>query len=337
MPTIALDLSAHQLRPDHPLSRLSEVASDSYGAARLAAEHLLERGLRHYAYVGVHGRVWSERRQEGFCERVREAGFEAQVYAPPRAVRDRVWEREQPVLARWLSNLPRPIGLLACNDERGREVLEACRVGGLQVPEEIAVVGVDNDELLCELADPPLSSVALNAEAGGYRAAALLDRMMRARLRGRATRTKPQRLLVEPLRVVTRRSTDIVAQGDPEIAAALRFLHDHAGELIGVGDVVKRLLISRRASRFAFARPSAGPIREELERIRLERAKRLLLETDHPIPRVAEAAGFASPSYLAQVFRKSVGQTPARYRRQGRHAGCTRNLKIILLIKFSSI
>jgi LacI family transcriptional regulator len=318
LPTIALDLSAQQLRPDHPLSRLSDVASDSYGAARLAAEHLLERGLRHYAYVGVHGRVWSERRQEGFCARVREAGFEARAYVPPRAMRDRVWEREQPVLARWLSDLPRPIGLLACDDERGREVLEACRVGGRQVPEEIAVVGVDNDELLCELADPPLSSVALNAEAGGYRVAALLDQMMRTRLRGRAARTKPRRLLIEPLRVVTRRSTDMIAQGDPEIAAALRFLQDHAGELIRVGDVVKRLMISRRALEIRFRNAVGRTVREELERIRLERAKRLLLETDHSITRVAEAAGFNSPSYLAQVFRRHVGQTPARYRMQGR-------------------
>ena len=294
------------------------MASDSFGAARLAAEHLLERGLRHFAYVGVHGRVWSERRREGFSQRVHEAGFEARVYAPPRATRDRDWEREQPVLARWLSELPRPIGLLACDDERGREVLEACRVGGRQVPEEIAVVGVDNDELLCELADPPLSSVALNAEAGGYRAAALLDQMMRARLRGRATRTRARRLLIEPLRVVTRRSTDIIAQGDPEIAAALRFLQDHAGELIGVSDVVKRLLISRRALEIRFRQAVGRTIREELERIRLERAKRLLLETDHSIARVAEAAGFHSSSYLAQVFRKSFGQTPARYRMQGR-------------------
>jgi LacI family transcriptional regulator len=130
--------------------------------------------------------------------------------------------------------------------------------------------------------------------------------------------TKARRLLIEPLRVVTRRSTDIIAQGDPEIAVALRFLQDHAGELIGVGDVVKRLMTSRRALEIRFRKAVGRTVREELERIRLERAKRLLLETDHPITRVAEAAGFNSPSYLAQVFRRNVGQTPARYRMQGR-------------------
>ena len=188
LPAIALDLAEEQLRPDHPLARFSEIASDSHGAARMAAEHLLERGFRHYAFVGTTGRVWSDRRLESFCARIREAGFQPHVYDPPRARRDRVWEREQLVLARWLAELPRPIGLMSCDDDRGREVLEACRAGGLHVPEEVAVIGVDNDELLCELADPPLSSVALNVEPGGYRLAGLLDRLMRApRSRPRST------------------------------------------------------------------------------------------------------------------------------------------------------
>lgn len=318
LPTVALDLSEDQLRPDHRLSRISEVASDSRGAARMAAEHLLERGFRYYAFVGVRGRVWSNRREEGFCTRIREAGLEPHIYRPPRAAPDHFWEREQPALARWLGALPRPIGLMACNDDRGREVLEACRASGLHVPEDVAVVGVDNDELLCELADPPLSSVALNAEAGGYRVAALLDRLMRERASGRPPGRKPRRLLVEPLHVVTRRSTDIVALDDSEVAAALHFLHDHAGEPIAVGDVVGHLLISRRSLEMRFRKAVGRTIHEELQRVRLERAKRLLLETDLPILSVAEVAGFASPSYLGQVFRQIFGVTPARYRRQGR-------------------
>jgi LacI family transcriptional regulator len=312
LPTVALDLSEEQLRPENPLSRLSEVASDSYGAASLAAEHLLVRGFRHYAFVGLAGRIWSERRQTGFCERIRAAGFEPHVYVPPRRRRERLWEHEQGILADWLRRLPRPAGLMACNDDRGREVLEACRAADIRVPEEMAVIGVDNDELLCEVADPPLSSVALNAEAGGYRVAALLDRMMHGRVR------KPARLKVEPLRVVTRRSTNIVALDDPVVAAALHFIHDHAGQPIDIGDVVDRVLVSRRALEIRFKQVTGRTLLGELRRVRLERARRLLLETDLSLSRIAGAAGYSSESYLTQVFRQELGQTPARYRRQAR-------------------
>jgi LacI family transcriptional regulator len=309
LPTIALDLSEKQLEPEHPLSRLSEVASDSFRAAEMAAEHLLERGFRHFAFVGVAGRVWSQRREASFCQSVSAAGFDPQVYRPPRAGRDRVWEREQPVLADWLLHLPKPAGVMACNDDRGREVLEACRSSGIRVPEELAVVGVDNDELLCDLADPPLSSVVLNAEGVGYRAAALLDRMMRRRWR------KPRRLVAEPLYVVTRRSTDMVAIDDPEVAAALGFIHDHAAEPIGVEDVVHHLAISRRNIEIRFQRIVGRTLHAELQRVRLERARRFLLETDVPVPKIAESVGYRTPSYFIQVFRAEHDMTPAKYRR----------------------
>jgi LacI family transcriptional regulator len=202
--------------------------------------------------------------------------------------------------------------VMACNDDRGREVLEACRAAGLRVPEEVAVVGVDNDELLCELGDPPLSSVALNAEAGGYRAAALLDLMMRGRVR------KRRQLLVEPLHVVARRSTDIVALDDPEVAAALHFIHDHAAEPIVVDDLVRHVLISRRSLEIRFRTVTGRTLHAEIQRVRVARACRLLLETELAVSRVAEASGFGSPSYLSQIFRREFATTPAGYRRRHR-------------------
>jgi LacI family transcriptional regulator len=312
LPTIALDLNEQELQPGHPLARLSEVASDSRGAARLAAEHLLDHGFRQFAFIGIAGRVWSARRQAAFIERLGESGFETRVYAPARRRADQGWEREQPHLGRWLAALPTPCGVMACNDDRGRQVLEACRAQGLRVPEDIAVVGVDNDELLCELADPPLSSVALNAEAGGYRVAGLLEQLMRGRIR------RPQRLVVEPLHVVARRSTAIDVQEDPEVAAAIHFLHDHACGPLGVGDVVRHLAISRRALEIRFRRSLGRSLHDEIRRVRLDRARRLLVETDLPIPRVAASSGFRDASYLARVFQKELGTSPARYRRQMR-------------------
>lgn len=307
LPTIALDLDETQLRRGSRLSRLSEVASDSHGAAVVAAEHLLERRFPHYAFVGD-GRVWSRRRQAGFCQCVQAAGFTPAVYTPARGP-GRAWDREQKVLAQWLQRLPKPVGLMACNDDRGRQVLEACRAAGIAVPEEIAVIGVDNDELLCELSDPPLSSVALNAEGGGYQAAELLARMMQGN-----PPAHPARLVVEPLRVITRRSTDITALDDADVAAALRFVQLHAGRPLRIEDIVDHVQISRRALEIRFHKALGRTIHDEIQRARLERAKRLLQETALPVPKVAEAAGYASPSYLIQVFRQHVGLTPAKYR-----------------------
>ncbi|NQT39356.1 MAG: DNA-binding transcriptional regulator [Planctomycetes bacterium] len=308
LPAVALDLSDRQRKRDNPLSKLCEISSDSYQAARMAAEHLLERGFGHFAFVGLPDRVWSKRRKESFCRRIAEAGFRTNVYVPPRRKRDREWGSEQTIMAKWLAELPTPIGLMACNDDRGREVLEACRAARFDVPEQVAVVGVDNDTLLCELAAPPLSSVAMNAERGGYEAAQLLDRLMCGR------RGKRQRIVVEPLHVVTRRSTDVVAMADLDVAAALRFIHDNAHRPIQVTDAVKITGLSRRALEIRFQQTLGRSIHAEIQRAHLERAKRLLLETDLPMPDVAEGSGFGSASYLGVVLHKQLGMTPARYR-----------------------
>ena len=308
LPTIALDLQEDQLCEPCPLAKLGEVSSDSFHAAQMAADHLLERKFLHYAFVGVTGQVWSDRRERSFCDRIATAGFRPYVYPFPKSRGRQAWDREQVILADWLQKLPKPVGLMASNDERGRQVLEACRAGGIDVPEKIAVIGVDNDELLCELSDPPLSSVALNAEQGGYRAAALLDKMMRGRQR------KPLRLRVEPLCVITRRSTDIVALDDAEVALALRFIHERATDSIDIHDVVKHVQLSRRALEMRFKKAVGRTIHAEIMRIRMEQAKRLLLESQMAIPRVALAAGFKTASYFVQVFRQEIGITPARYR-----------------------
>jgi len=312
LPLVALDLSNLQLAPDSPFSRCSELSSDSRRAAELAAEHLLDRGFRNYAFVGIARRIWSQRREQAFCERIRRAGFEPHVYPTPRRKTDRQWAREQAILEGWLRGLPKPVGLMACNDDRGREVMEACRGAGVRVPEEAAVVGVDNDELLCELADPPLSSVALNAERGGFDAAALLAGLMSRRIR------KPRRIVTPALGVVTRRSTDMTAIEDSEVANAVRFIYENAGGHLRIDDIADEMAISRRSLEIRFERALGRTLHEEIRRVRLERATRLLLETDLPMTTVAETSGFNTPSYLAQIFKQHTGMTPAQYRRQSR-------------------
>jgi LacI family transcriptional regulator len=311
LPLIALDLSQEQLARTNPLSQVCEICPDSHKAGRMAAEHLLQRGLRQFAFAGVSkSTLWSSRREEGFCERLAESGCTCHIYRLPELRRDRHWGREQAVMSRWLRGLPLPIGLLACDDDRGREVLEACRAAELRVPADVAVLGVDNDELLCELSDPPLSSVALNLERGGYEAAALLDRLMSGQARA------PQRILVEPTWVVTRRSSDVLALEDRSVATALHFIHDNAGRPIGVLDVVRHSGCSRRTLEMRFRAALGRSLHDEIQRTRLERAKRLLVETDLPVGRIAAASGFASPDYLTRVFHSQIGLAPAEYRRQ---------------------
>ncbi|HVT28189.1 MAG TPA: XylR family transcriptional regulator, partial [Lacipirellulaceae bacterium] len=288
--------------------KFSEISSDPVEVSRLAAEHLIERRLTRFAYIGSDDRGWSGRREKTFRAHLAKHGFEPYVYTLPKVRRDRLWEREQAILARWMSKLPTPIGVFACDDDRGREVLEACKLSGLNVPEDVAVVGVDNDEVFCELADPPLSSISLNAETAGYRAAALLDAMMQGRER------KRQQIVVEALGVVTRRSTDIVAVDDEDIANALQFIRRQHGRDITVDRVAEEVALSRRSLEKRFRDVIGRTILEEIQLTRLERAKRLLLETTYPISKVAEIAGFGSAGYFIQFFQKQVGKTPRKYR-----------------------
>ena len=311
LPVVALDLSETQLATGSPWSRMCQLTSDSEGAVRLAVKHLLEKGLRHFGFVGIAGKIWSDRRQQAFVRQIAEAGYDALAYASARR-RRLPWGHEQAAISRWLAALPKPVGVLACNDDRGREVLAACRQAKLRVPEEVAVIGVDNDELLCDLSDPPLSSVALGAERAGYEAAALLDDLMAGRVK------RARRLVAAALGVVARRSTDVLVHEDPEVAAALRFIHDRAGQPLRVYDVVSNLGDARRSLEIRFRQALGRSIHAEIQRTRLERARQLLLETDLPLPKVARACGFRSPSYLAAVFHRHLGVTPVRYRAHNR-------------------
>jgi LacI family transcriptional regulator len=218
------------------------------------------------------------------------------------------WEQEQRILLAWLKSLPKPVGLMACNDICGREVLQACAAAGLRVPDDVAVVGVDNDELMCELSSPPLSSIALDVEKAGYEAARLLDSLMSGHL------AEERVVQVEPVYVVTRQSSEIMAPDDPCVATALQYIKTHAGQPIGVSHVVEQTNASRRTLERRFSRALGRSISSEITQRRLERAKRLLLETDLPSYRVAAAAGFGTIKTFNRVFRRALGVSPRRFR-----------------------
>ena len=312
LPAIGIDLPRSKAVRKGALAKISEIRTDSHQAGCLAAEHFLDRGFRHFAFCGYAGRDWSNRRQEGYCRRLQEAGYACEVYRSVHLKRLLSWEEEQPRVVAWLKTLPTPAGVMACNDDRGRQVLEASLLAGLAVPDDVAVLGADDDHLICNLSNPPLSSVVFNLEQAGYRAAELLEGLMAGKIRG------PQEIVVEPLRVVARRSTDVIAVEDPHVARSLRFIRDQVRQPIGVGDVVAVAGISRRGLEIRFRRALGRSIRSEIQRVRLASARQLLCETNLPAQRIAELAGFSSLPYLSNVFHREVGLTLAEYRRRSR-------------------
>jgi LacI family transcriptional regulator len=304
VPTVTIGMS--YLGLDH--EGIADIFPDENEVAKLAADHLLERGFRNFAYVGSPDRGWCKMRYAAFCRYLHGFGIEPYVYESPPGQRGRKWEFEQSVLADWIGSLPTPMGVFACDDDRGREVLEASALAGVSVPEDLAVVGVDNDDVFCELSDPPLSSVRLNARTAGYRAAQLLDSLMSGH------NTKPSPIVVEALGVVGRRSSEIVAIDDEEVAEALKIIHNKHGKDVSVEMIVDKLAVSRRNLEKRFRETLGRSILDEVQRARLNYSKRLLVETPYPISRIARIAGFGSVGYFIQFFQRRVGKTPGKYR-----------------------
>jgi LacI family transcriptional regulator len=214
-------------------------------------------------------------------------------------------------MAKWLRTLPRPVGLLAGNDLRAREVLDACQLAKLHSPEDVAVLGVNDDEIICEMANPPLSSVMHNGRRIGYEAAAMLHRLMQ----GKKVLTD---VVVDPLGVKSRQSTDLLAIDDPEVAAAVRFIRENACKGIRVDDVLDHVPLSRRSLEKRF-RQSLGRLpHAEIRRVQIERVKELLVSSDYKLERIAEITGFSTAQYLAGLFHRVVKMTPGAWRSAGR-------------------
>lgn len=277
---------------------------------KIAAMHLLSLGLRNFAFCGFENLCWSQARGEDFRKRIVDDGFWTHFYRVPRSKIQRLWENEQIILADWLKSLPKPVGLMACNDDRGQYVLEACQIAGLRVPDDVAVIGVDNDDLICDLTVPPLSSIALNHEKAGYQAAQLLDEMMA----GKKVDGK-EIIPLESSHIVIRQSTDVLAIEDHEVAKAVRFIRGHSREAIQVSDVAASVAVSRRVLERRFREVLKRSVHDEIARARAEHASRMLVETNLSVSQIARRLGYPSDKHIARQFRKEKGMTPRQYRK----------------------
>jgi LacI family transcriptional regulator len=292
---------------------LPAIYTDDEAISSAAAAHLVAKGFQHFGFVGVEGAYWSDLRREAFARAVRKAGFPCHVYEPISRRRFRAsWEGGQDDLCEWIQSLPKPAGLMAAHDLRALCILDACRRTETAVPERVAIVGVDNDEVLCDLADPPLSSVPHDLDRLGHESAALLDQLMS----GAACPKRPR--FVPPLALIARQSTDIVAIEDPVVASAMRFIREHACDGIRVDDIVAHARSSRRSLERAFTACLGTTPRAQIARIQLDRIKQLLTESDLSVEAIARKAGFEYAAYMGVFFKKATGQTPGEYRSAAR-------------------
>lgn len=300
-----------------PASRIPYIYTDNAAIGRLGAEHLLGCGVPSLAFYGYPpGRTsgWSDERAESFRATVEAAGRPCHVFTG-RHGNARRWEALQQELMAWLDSLPKPVGLMACNDPRARHVLEACQRLGLSVPGDVAVLGVDNDQLICELTRPTLSSIDQSARRIGYEAAALLEQMMTARRgEGDATRVMPTKVVVPPIGVVTRVSTDTLASDDKAVVAMLQAVRASPWQKPRVASVAEAHGLSPATLEHRFQAAVGRSIHAEFVRYRMQRLRKLVVETDLPLKTIATQAGFPSLQYMTTFVRRHTGTTPARLR-----------------------
>ncbi len=285
---------------------------DDAAVARMASEHFLNRGFVHFAFCAVREAPWVDQRRRAFVSHLRGLGYNCDCVSIKSKPGRSGWSGQRQQLADWARTLPKPVAVLAANDVCGARLIDACRYAGVAIPEELAVLGVDNDTILGALTSPPMSSIDLNTVQVGYKAAALLDQLMA----GAPAPATP--VLVPPSGVMARQSTDILAVDDPEVATALTFIRHHASDGIGVVDVLRHIQVSRKTLERRFAQVLGRSPKDEIDRVRVEHVKRLLVLTNYVLAEIAERTGFKTASHMSVLFKRHVGVSPSAFREQSR-------------------
>lgn len=294
-----------------------QVRSNDESIGRMAAEYFQGLGVKHLAYCGLSNMEWSAIRGEAFRRCAAKAGLPTQLYGPVAGGAGDSWFTEQARLETWLTRLPKPAGLLACNDDRARMVSDICRARGLRVPDDIAILGVDNDQHVCNRATPALSSVSLATERAGYDAAALLDQLISGR------RPKTRVIIAQPIRVVERQSTDLIASDDANVVKAVRFIRENSNRVIQVRDVATTAGLSRRVLQNRFQKALGRTVLDEIHQSRVRYISHMLADTDLAISTIAATIGYEADAHLARFFSRRTGISPLKYRQLHRKGAMT--------------
>ena len=311
LPTILIDPFDHYLDSKHPLAKCPRVQCNSEAVAGMAVNHLITQGFSNFAYVGEpNGFNWSRWREKAFIEKLKESNLSCSVYEMPDIDDILNWSSEKKAMCRWLKKLPKPAAVFAANDSRGRQVLNACLSADIAVPYEIAVLGVNNDVLICETSLPPLSSIAVNMEQAGYKAAEMLDRLMRS------GKLEQPHVRYEPDNIVHRASSQRLQVNDRLVIKALEFIRINSGLNIRVADVAEHVEVSERWIEKLFAKELDRSVINEIHRVRAQTIHNLVTKTKLPFGKIAERCGFTNSNHLSVLFRKEFGETMSSARKK---------------------
>lgn len=306
---IILSVSYKKDRPSEHV-----ISCDNHGVSKMAVDHFFERGYRSFAFCGYGNLCWSREREQYFRQILQDLGYELDTFNIRSAMRTRRANVEKKLL-QWLCSLPKPIAMLACNDECASEVIDACHVGEINVPEEISLVGVDNDEMICELSSPKLSSVSLNDEQNGYAAADRLYKMMN----GQEVASEP--IIAAPLNLIVRESSDILAISDQQVAKAVQFIRQNNHRLLQVENVLdcQEITVSRRALERRFQQALGHSIYKEILKNRVSRVSRMLVSTNSSITEIARKMGYSNIDHVSRWFRNETGMSLREFRKKCGH------------------
>ncbi|MDY5240032.1 DNA-binding transcriptional regulator [Bacteroides helcogenes] len=301
---------------------ISNITGDYRKSGKMAAEFFISKGFQHFAFYGYRDAVWSQERCEGFYECIAAQGFGDNFHAYQEQSLDDLWFYEAPPLLTWLKSLPQPTALMACDDNQGNRITEICKVNNIRVPDRIAILGVDNDEIICNLSDPPLSSISHNIARGGFEAAELINHLLNDE---DSSHQNIQDVVIQPINIVNRLSTDFYSTADAYIHTALKYIHQNIAADITVTDIVKQVPLSRRLLEIRFKQVTQQSIHKYIFNLRMERFAQLLLASDAPIADVAEQVGISNLKNLSRQFKLLKKVSPNEYRKK--HQMINHNLR----------
>ena len=288
---------------------VSNLTGDYFNTGVMAAKFFLNRGYRNFAFYGFKGAIWSRERADGYSHEIEKQGYKLAVLENDNKDKEE-WSYNHTVLGNWLQSLPKPVALFACDDHFALQISETCNVYNINVPDDIAILAVDNDDLLCNISDPPLSSIVLDVENGGYNAGKLLHQLITKEI------TEPFNIVVNPLIIERRKSTEKYAVSDKNIRTILNYIEKNYANHLSVEELVKQVPLSRRVLEKKFKEETGESLYQYIQNYRIDQFTRLLITTDYSLFEAALQSGFENYKNVSRVFRKYKLLSPAEYRKR---------------------